>query len=105
MGTRIGLRHAVGDVYHEDRILMNMELRDRSPVRVFLDPFGSDKLQPNPHLSSMDLLERIRERGVLRVGFDDEALRLHFTTPSSSLSAMISILPIGWQWTWVYHWN
>jgi Na+/H+-dicarboxylate symporter/ABC-type amino acid transport substrate-binding protein len=85
LAARVGLDFLVRDTYHEDKVLMDMEITDRSPANVMLSP-------PSPkdtHLTSTDsqegLLKRIKSRAILRVGYDSEALPFAFFNSRSEL--------------------
>ncbi len=76
--TKMVLSKTVVENYREYRILMNMEIRNQSLARIFMDPLISPESVPSPSGSGKGIMDRIRDRGRLRIGFDDEALPFSF---------------------------
>lgn len=76
--TKMVLSKTVVETYREYRILMNMEIRNQSPARIFMDPLASPELVPSQSESTKGIMDRIRDRGRIRIGFDDESLPFSF---------------------------
>lgn len=70
-GSRVYFSFAVKNVYEKDRIIANMQLlKDPAPARIHREiPKKPPTLDPNK-----PVLERIRETGVLRVGYHPDNL-------------------------------
>jgi len=83
--ARIGLDFLVQGTYHEDKVLMDMELTDQSPCKVMLIPPSLEGTPPRPPDGEEDLLKRIQNRGMLRVGYDAEALPFAFFNSKEEL--------------------
>lgn len=76
--ARLGLSIAVRDAYHEDKVLMNMEIKDRSPAGMLGDPIVNQEPLSDSSNMQEDILKRIQNRGKIRVGYDDDALPFAF---------------------------
>lgn len=83
--ARISLDVLVRDTYHEDKVLMDMEITHQSPSKVMLSPPGPKDTRPAPADRQEDLLKQIKSRGTLRVGYDPEALPFAFFNSKSEL--------------------
>jgi len=81
----VGLRYVVKNVYHEDIVLLSMEIPDPVPAKVLRSPLGPDQGQPPPGEGTEDSLSRIKRRGVLRVGYNAEALPFAFFNQKGEL--------------------
>jgi Na+/H+-dicarboxylate symporter/ABC-type amino acid transport substrate-binding protein len=81
-GTRVLLRTALNRPYDKDAILSGMGmLRDRGPARVFADPAEAP---PLPAVTG-SLLDRVRSRGALRVGYFEDSLPYVFVNTHGAL--------------------
>jgi len=70
-GTRVLLRGAMTRPYDQNLLLTNMAmLRDRGPARVFRN---AGDAPPLPAVKT-SVLDRVRERGIIRVGYFDDSL-------------------------------
>lgn len=76
--TKMVLSKTVVETHREYRILMNMEIRNQSLARIFMDPVVSPELVPSQSVSGKGIMDRIRDRGRIGIGFDDEALPFSF---------------------------
>jgi len=76
--ARIGLNYLVRDTYHEDKILMDMEIADQSPAKILREPPSMKDAVSPPTAPQEDLLRQIKNRGMLRVGYDADALPFAF---------------------------
>lgn len=83
--TRILLSKTVGDTYHEDKILMNMEIRHSCQSRIFMNPFVASELVPTHSELQKNIITRIQDRGRIKIGFDDEALPFSFFNSKGQL--------------------
>lgn len=81
----VGLRYVVKNVYHEDIVLLSMEIPNPVPAKVLRSPLGPDQGQPPPGEGTEDSLSRIKRRGVLRVGYNAEALPFAFFNQKGDL--------------------
>lgn len=80
-----GLDFLVQGTYHEDKVLMDMELTEQCPCTVMLTPPSLEHTPPKPPDGQDDLLKRIQNRGTLRVGYDAEALPFAFFNSKNKL--------------------
>jgi Na+/H+-dicarboxylate symporter/ABC-type amino acid transport substrate-binding protein len=81
-GTRALLRWALHQPYEQDAVLINMQaLRDRGTARVFATEAAAPAL---PAIKS-SVLERVRERGALRIGYFDDSLPYVFFNAKGDL--------------------
>jgi Na+/H+-dicarboxylate symporter len=83
--AKVGLHHAVQNVYQEDKVLLGMEIQDRVPAKIFRsppDPWPGP--QPNGN-ETEEILTRIKKRGVLKVGYNAEALPFAFFNQKGEL--------------------
>jgi ABC-type amino acid transport substrate-binding protein len=85
IGARTTLSLTVGHIYFEDAILMSMEVGDTVPNKVFKDPVDLDYFRKTSGDKSADILSRIKKRGVLRVGYNAEALPFAFFNQRNEL--------------------
>jgi len=85
MTARIGLDFMVQGTYHEDQVLMDMEIQPQSPAKVLPGPPSPKDSDPVPMDKQEDLLKRIQSRGTLRVGYDAEALPFAFFNSKDKL--------------------
>lgn len=85
IATRVTMSFSVKDIYHEDIILMGMEIKDTVPNKVFKDPLDLDYFRKTSGDKTEDILYRIKKRGVLRVGFNAEALPFAFFNQRNEL--------------------
>lgn len=83
--AHIGLQFLVRDTYHEDEVLMDMEISNQSPAKVLLSPPSPQDAGVTPPDSQENLLRRIKNRGSLRVGYNPEALPFAFFNSKSEL--------------------
>ena len=76
--ARVGLSHLVQDTYHEDTVLLGMKITEPSSAKVLVRP--PESAGSHTALTEMggDLLHKIKERGTLRVGYNEEALPFSF---------------------------
>lgn len=74
----VGLRYIVQNVYYEDIILLSMEIPNPVPAKVLRAPIGPQQGQPPPGETTAEILSRIKQRGVLKVGYNAEALPFAF---------------------------
>ncbi len=81
MVATVGLRYIVKNVYHEDIVLKSMEISDLVPAKVWRFPFGP--LPPGEGTAGS--LARIKQRGVLKVGYNSEALPFAFFNQKGEL--------------------
>ena len=82
-GTRVLLQTAFNRPYDKDILLSSMEmLRDRGvPTRVFASP---GEAPPLPPLTG-SVLDRVRRRGAIRVGYFDDSLPYVFVNSRGAL--------------------
>jgi len=85
MAARIGLDFMVQGTYHEDQVLMDMEIQPQSPAKVLPGPPSLKDIRPTPTGNQEDLFKQIKSRGTLRVGYDAEALPFAFFNAKSDL--------------------
>lgn len=85
LATRATLSFTVRNIYFEDIILMSMEIGDTVPNKVFKDPLDLDYFRKTSGDQSEDILNRIKKRGVLRVGYNAEALPFAFFNQRNEL--------------------
>lgn len=83
--ARVGLDFLVRGTYHEDQVLMDMEITDQSPAKIMLSPPDPPDTRPAPTDKQDDLLKQIKERGTLRVGYNAEALPFAFFNSKNEL--------------------
>jgi len=83
--ARMGLDVLVRGTYHEDQVLMGMEITDQSPAKVVLSPPSLKDARATSTDMQEDLLKQIRSRGTLRVGYDAEALPFAFFNSKDEL--------------------
>lgn len=81
----VGLRYVVKNVYSEDIVLLSMEIPDQVPAKVLRSPPGLEQGQPPPGEGAEDILSRIKRRGVLKVGYNAEALPFVFFNQKGEL--------------------
>ncbi len=82
-GTRMLLASLVDSTYKKDQLLTTMTVRASLPVRVI-----NTLPTPNPTSDTINPIKRIRDRGVLRVGFAQERMPFSFTNIQSQLVGM-----------------
>src|SRR5262249_33185205 len=81
-GTRVLLQAELNRPYNMDAVLASMQmLRDRGPARVFK---RGEAVPPLPAVATT-VLERVRKRGALRVGYFDDSLPYAFFNQRSEL--------------------
>jgi Na+/H+-dicarboxylate symporter len=78
ISAKVGLHYAVQNVYREDIVLLSMEIQDPVPAKVLRSFPGPQPGSPPPGNGAEEILPRIRQRGVLRVGYNAEALPFAF---------------------------
>ena len=79
-GTRLLVTRLAGQTYDKDKVIAGMQvLRDRGPVRVYTTP-----APPLPPLTG-SLLDRVRQRRMLRVGYLPDSLPYAFTNTAGDL--------------------
>lgn len=83
--ARTGLDVLVRGTYHEDKVLMGMEIKDQCPAKVILSPPSLTDARPSPGGEQEDLLKRIKSRGALRIGYDADALPFAFFNSRNEL--------------------
>jgi len=83
--ARIGLDVLVRGTYHEDKVLMGMEITDQSPAKVMLSPPSPKDAWSTPTDRQEDILKQIKTRGTLRVGYDADALPFAFFNSKGEL--------------------
>jgi Na+/H+-dicarboxylate symporter/ABC-type amino acid transport substrate-binding protein len=81
----VGLRYVVKGVYHEDIVLLSMEIQDPVPAKVFRAPPGPEPGQPSPGAGAEEALSRVKGRGVLKVGYNPETLPFAFFNQKGEL--------------------
>ena len=85
VAARFGLNYMVYDTYHEDAVLMGMEITDPSPAQVLIYPPDLTGPSQSPIQQEHDLLKQIKDRRVLRVGYNAETLPFAFFNSRDSL--------------------
>jgi Na+/H+-dicarboxylate symporter/ABC-type amino acid transport substrate-binding protein len=81
-GARVVFTHAIENEYHKDEVIAGMHLlRDPSPAKVYRDP----SIVPPVEHGDRSVLESIREREVLRVGYHTRALPYAYFNASDDL--------------------
>jgi len=85
VAARFGLNYMVYDTYHEDAVLMGMEITDPSPAQVLIYPPDLTGPPKRPIQQEHDLLKQIKDRRVLRVGYNAETLPFAFFNSRDSL--------------------
>jgi Na+/H+-dicarboxylate symporter/ABC-type amino acid transport substrate-binding protein len=81
-GIRFLLQEGLVTPYEKDRVLAGMQLsRDRGEARVFDAPDHA----PSMPAVTTSVLDRVRERGVLRVGYFDDSLPYAFVNQRGDL--------------------
>jgi ABC-type amino acid transport substrate-binding protein len=83
--ARMGLGVLVRDTYHEDKVLMDMEIADKSPAKVLQSLPDLKDAGPTPRDKQEDLFKQITSSGTLRVGYDAEALPFAFYNSRNEL--------------------
>ncbi|MFH0959872.1 MAG: cation:dicarboxylase symporter family transporter [Pseudomonadota bacterium] len=83
--ARLGLGYLVRDTYHEDAVLLAMEITDPSPANVFIRPPDLTTFSQSSAQQDHDLLKQIKDRGLLRVGYNAETLPFAFFNSKDSL--------------------
>jgi ABC-type amino acid transport substrate-binding protein len=81
----VGLKFIVHNVYYENIVLMSMEISAPVPAKVWRSPPGPDAGQPPSGQGTGGLLSRIQRRGVLKVGYNAEALPFAFFNQKGDL--------------------
>ena len=74
----VGLRYIVKNVYYEDIVLLSMEIPNPVPAKVLRSPLGPEQGQSPPGEATAEILSRIKQRGVLKVGYNAETLPFAF---------------------------
>ncbi|MHB9073294.1 MAG: cation:dicarboxylate symporter family transporter [Desulfobaccales bacterium] len=74
----VGLKYIVQKVYFEDIVLLSMEIPNPVPAKVLRSAPGPEQGQPPPGEATAEILSRIKQRGVLKVGYNAEALPFAF---------------------------
>ncbi|MCX5872335.1 MAG: cation:dicarboxylase symporter family transporter [Deltaproteobacteria bacterium] len=83
--ARFGLNYLVHDTYHEDAVLLGMEITDQSPAKILVHPPDLTGAFPAPIGTEHDLLKQIKDKGILRVGYNAEALPFAFFNSKNDL--------------------
>ena len=83
--ARTGLDFLVRGTYHEHEVLMGMEISEPSSAKIMPSPPGMKDVGPSPTDKQEDLLNRIKNRGTLRVGYDTDALPFAFLNARNEL--------------------
>ncbi|MEI8183551.1 MAG: cation:dicarboxylase symporter family transporter [Desulfomonile sp.] len=83
--VRMGLTYLVQDTYHEDTILLGMKITDQSPAKVLVQPPDLARHHPAPTEKEGELLHKIKESGILRVGYNAEAMPFAFFNSKGEL--------------------
>jgi Na+/H+-dicarboxylate symporter/ABC-type amino acid transport substrate-binding protein len=81
----VGLRYIVKNVYYENIVLMSMEIPDPVPAKVLRSAPGLESGPPPSGEGTAGLLSRIQRRGVLKVGYNAEALPFAFFNQQGEL--------------------
>ena len=81
----VGLKFIVKNVYYENIVLMSMEITDPVPAKVLRSPPDPGEGQPPPSQGAGGILSRIQRRGVLKVGYNGEALPFAFFNQKGDL--------------------
>lgn len=81
----VGLRYIVKNVYYENIVLLSMEIPDPVPAKVLRSPPGPEPGQPSRGEGTEGILSRIKRRGVLKVGYNAEALPFAFFNQKGEL--------------------
>ena len=85
IATRATLSITTRNIYFEDVILMSMEIGDTVPNKVFKDPLDLDYFRKTSGDKTEVILNRIKKRGVLRAGYNAEALPFAFFNQRNEL--------------------
>lgn len=85
ISARVGLDFLVRGTYHEDTILLDMEVTNPTPAKVLTEPPGPNDKAFAPADANEDLLKQIKTRGTLRVGYDSDALPFAFFNARNEL--------------------
>lgn len=74
----VGLQYLVKNVYHEDIVLLSMEIPNPVSAKVLRSPPVLEPNLPSAGEAHAEILSRIRQRRVLKVGYNAEALPFAF---------------------------
>lgn len=74
--ARFGLKYLVGGSYQEDRVLLNMQIKNQAPFRILQLPYTDSASGASE--AQLDTMKRILNRGAIRVGYDEDALPFAF---------------------------
>ncbi len=85
VGTRTVLDPLVQGTYHEHEVLMGMEIKGQAPAETLLSPPQLKEGLSNPADGKEDFLTQITNRGILRVGYDADALPFAFFNSRNEL--------------------
>jgi len=85
IAATVGLRYVVKNVYHEDIVLLSMEIQAPVPAKVFRSLPGLEQGKQPPGERPEEILPRIKQRGVLKVGYNAEALPFAFFNQKGDL--------------------
>jgi ABC-type amino acid transport substrate-binding protein len=78
LSVKVGLHYAVQNVYHEDLVLLSMEIPDQVPAKILRSPPDLKEGPQDSGAETGEILQRIKQRGGLRVGYNPEALPFAF---------------------------
>ncbi len=85
VGSRVALSVAVRNIYHEDIVLLSMEIPQPAPAKVYRPPLDLDYFRRTSGDHNEGLLTRIKNRRVFRVGYNPEALPFAFFNQKGDL--------------------
>lgn len=112
VGTRVLLSQLIDTSYHQDEKVLSMhQMHEGVPTRVYLAREELDPAAIVPVSPNYDMVERIQERGVLRVGYDpvrlpytffnDEGELVGFDVEllhilASEMDVSLEFIPVSW---------
>ena len=85
LAARVSLNYAVRDSYHEDKVLLEMEIKDMPSAKVLTRPPDLADYHVTAAEKRCDILSNIKARGTLRVGYNAEALPFAFFNANGDL--------------------
>jgi len=81
VGVRSWVGHISEGAYQRDEIIIGMQLLERRVPQTIIEPGPN----PSPIRPGQSHLDRIRERGVIRIGFDEDRLPFSYFNGSGDL--------------------
>ena len=85
LAARVSLDYAVRDTYHEDKVLLGMEIKDMPSAKVLTRSPDLADYRVTPAEKGRDIFKRIKDRGTLLVGYNAEALPFAFFNSKGDL--------------------